>query len=319
MPEWLIERGIGETRAVLVDRGRIVEARVELEGAVAAGAVLEARLTSIGDDGRNAVAADCDGGEYLLPQAPRGVTQGAQLSIEVTRSAIPGSEPWKRALARAAAPGVAPAEPGLGGEVLPFPAPHDRLGQLGWHDLLEEARSGLVSFAGGELRIFATPAMTLIDVDGWLPPQELAVAGAAAAARAIRRLDLGGSIGIDLPTVPGKAARQAAAQAIDAELPLPFERTAVNGFGFVQLVRPRRRASLAELAHDRAAFEARALLRRAGFEPPGAKTLVAHRAVIALLESRRDWLDALARQVGGAVTLRSDPSLPIHGGHAQSR
>ena len=106
------------------------------------------------------------------------------------------------------------------------------------NDLLDEARTGVVTFAGGELRISPTPAMTLIDVDGYLEPDELAVLGAAEAARAIRRLDIGGSIGIDLPTASGKAARQAAAAAIDGALPRPFERTAVNGFGFVQIVRP---------------------------------------------------------------------------------
>ena len=111
--------------------------------------------------------------------------------------------------------------------------------------------------------------MTLIDVDGYLPPDELAVLGAAkrrepsgastSAARSASIFRLAG----------GKAARQAAAAAIDAALPQPFERTAVNGFGFVQIVRPRSRASLVELAQDRAAFEARALLRRAAFEAAG--------------------------------------------------
>ena len=130
-------------------------------------------------------------------------------------------------------------------------------------DLLDEARSGIVSFPGGELRVSLTPAMTLIDVDGQLPPAELAVAGARAAADAIRRHGVGGSIGIDLPTNEGKAARQAAAEAVDVILPKPFERTAVNGFGFLQIVRPRAHASLFELAADRAPFEARALLRAA--------------------------------------------------------
>ena len=115
-----------------------------------------------------------------------------------------------------------------------------------------------------------TPAMTLIDVDGTLPPADLAAAGAEAAARAILRHDIGGSIGIDLPTVAGKAQRQRIGELVDAILPQPFERTAVNGFGFLQIVRPRRRASLFELAADRPAFEARALLRRAAMERTGA-------------------------------------------------
>jgi hypothetical protein len=160
--------------------------------------------------------------------------------------------------------------------------------------------------------------MTLIDVDGSLPAAELATAGAGAAAQAIRRLDIGGSIGIDLPTIRGKAERQAPAEAVDARLPQPFERTAVNGFGFLQIVRPRPRASLLELAQDRAGFEARALLRRAAFEPNGPKRLAAHPAVIAVLEGKPDWIEALARQVGGTVTLRAEPSLPIHGAYVEN-
>jgi hypothetical protein len=141
--------------------------------------------------------------------------------------------------------------------------------------------------------------------------------GAAEAAKAIRRLDIGGSIGIDLPTAGSRAARQAAAAAIDTALPQPFERTAVNGFGFVQIVRPRCRPSLIELAQDRASFEARALLRRAASEGPGAMRLVAHPSVIAALEGKPEWLAALSRQVGGAVGLRADPAIPMSGGYAE--
>jgi hypothetical protein len=182
--------------------------------------------------------------------------------------------------------------------------------------LLEEAREGIVRFAGGELRVSLTPAMTLIDVDGTLQLGELAMAGARAAARAIRRHGVGGSIGIDLPTIEGKSERIAVGEAVDDVLPKPFERTAVNGFGFLQIVRPRTHASLFELAADRAPFEARALLRRAGRET-GARRLAAHPAVIAVLERHPDWLDALARQVGGAVGLRADPSLAMSAGHAE--
>jgi hypothetical protein len=253
--------------------------------------------------------------EYLLPKGAPGVTEGAALNIEVTREEIPGAEPWKRPLARVSdeAPRQSQA---LEGRELRLPSPE--LGDAGWDDLIEQARSGVVAFGGGELRIAATPAMTLIDVDGFLDPGELAVRGAAEAARAIRRLDIGGSIGIDLPTVGSKAARQAAAAAFDEVLPLPFERTAVNGFGFLQVVRPRRHASLIELAQDRVAFEARALLRRAAFEPAGAKRLVAHPAVAAVLEAHPVWLEALGRQLGGAIGLRADPGLPMSGAYAES-
>jgi ribonuclease G len=316
LPDWLIERGIGETRAVRLDAGEIVEARIQLEDVVPAGTVIDARLTDIGTSGRNAVAAAGDAREYLLPVAPGGVTQGARISIEVTREAVPGTEPWKRPLARITDQAPRPAIE-LGGEVLPFPSPEDRLERGGWSDLLEEARSGIVRFPAGELRVSLTPAMTLIDVDGHLPPAKLAMAGAQAAARAILRHGIAGSIGIDLPTISGKAERQAVGSEVDAILPQPFERTAVNGFGFLQIVRPRARASLFELAADRAAFEARAFLRRVARERSGATTLAAHPTLIRVLEQHPAWIEQLSRQIGGAATLRSDPSLPIHGAYAQ--
>ena len=320
MPEWLVERGIGETRAVLVDRGEILEARIELDDTVAAGTVLSARLKSSGGANGRALAVDESGTEFILPRGAPGIVEGAQLSIEVTRPRIPGNEPWKRPQARVsdkrprAAPDLAEQ---LGGRVLPFPAASDGLAELGWRDLVEEARTGMLRFAGGELRISTTPAMTLIDVDGYLPAEELAVAGAREAAKAIRRLDIGGSIGIDLPTTGSRAARQHAASVLDPALPQPFERTAVNGFGFVQIVRPRSRASLVELAQDRGRFEARALLRGAAFDGPGPKRLVAHGAVIRAIEDRPDWLETLARQVGGAIELRAEAGLPISGGYVE--
>ena len=316
MPDWLIERGIGETRAVRLHAGEIVEARIQLDGTVPAGTILQARMTETGTSGRNAVARSEDGEEYLLPVAPRGVTQGARVSIEVTREAIPGSEPWKRPLARVTDEAPRPAA-SLDAMQLPFPSPEDRLEGAGWSDLLEEARSGVVRFPGGELRVSLTPAMTQIDVDGHLPPVKLAMAGARAAARAILRHGIAGSIGIDLPTVSGKVERQAIGAAVDAILPQPFERTAVNGFGFLQIVRPRARASLFELAADRAAFEARALLRQAALERTGATTLVAHPSIMRVIEQHPAWIEQLSRQVGGAVTLRSDASLPIHRAYAQ--
>ena len=309
MPDWQHERGIGETRAVRIERGEIVEARIWLDGVAVVGSVLSASLKTIGTP----AVAVADGAEYLLPKGAPGNTQGTALTIEVTRETIPGAEPWKRPLARVAE-GSAAKTPSLQGEQLAFPAPDDQLEVAGWSDLLDEARSGMIDFPGGMLRVSPTPAMTLIDVDGTLAPTDLALAGAKAAARAIVRHGIGGSIGIDLPTVAGKAVRQAIGEAIDAILPPPFERTAVNGFGFVQIVRPRRHASLFELAADRPNFEARALLRRAA-RLTGAVTLTAAPAVIAAILD--PWREALSRQVGGAVTLQADPSRAISGGHAQ--
>ena len=306
--------GIGEVRWALLEDGNILETRVKLEGIASAGEILEAKLTSVGRDGRNATAIAKDQ-EFLLPEAPKGITEGASFYLEVAREKIPGLEPWKRALGRAALKPSFVGNEGNGSTVA-MPT-EDRLGQAGWNDIIEEARSGTVRFAGGELTIFVTPAMTLIDVDGTLPPHELALAAARSAASAIRRHGIAGSIGIDFPTVAGKALRNDIGAVFDEAVPKPFERTAVNGFGFLQIVRPRRHASLFELAQDEAPFEARDLLRRLG-RGTGALRLVAHPAVVAVLVGKPDWLDALARQVGGSIGLRADSALPMSGGYAEA-
>lgn len=305
MPEWLIERGIGETRAALVDDGEIVEARIRRDGVIPAGTILEAKLVTVAPR----VAVEARGETFLLPRGVSGVSEGRTLFVEVTREALGGAEPWKRGLAR-----ITSDEP----RAAPVLA-EGREGSIAeWDDLLEDARSGIVRFEGGELRIEPTAAMTMIDVDGWLEPAQLAQVAAWAAARAIRRLDLGGSVGIDFPTLRSREERREVDRVLDDLLPKPSERTAINGFGFVQVVRPRARASLIELARDRAAFEARALLRRVAAESPGLKRIVAHPAVVALLEQHRAWLDALARQVGGTVSLRADAALPMSGGYAEN-
>nr|WP_294848651.1 ribonuclease [uncultured Sphingomonas sp.] len=303
MPEWIIEDGIGETRAALVENDQIVEARVRREGVTPAGTVVDAKLVAIAPR----VMVEADGEQFLLPRGASGVSEGRGLRIEVTREALGGAEPWKRGLARMtdeaprAAPPLAEGQPG-------------RIG--GWNDLLDEARTGIVRFDGGELRIEPTAAMTMIDIDGWLVPDKLSQMGAWAAARAIRRLDLGGPTGIDFPTLRDKAARTQADSILRDYLEAPFEKTAINGFGFAQVVRPRTRASLVDLATDRAAFEARALLRRLGGEV-GARSIVANPAVIRVLNANPDWVDRLARQIGGTVALRSEPALAMSGGYAE--
>ncbi|WP_338501872.1 ribonuclease [Sphingomonas kaistensis] len=308
MPEWQVERGIGEERWVRIAGGDITDARIHLDGAPRAGEQREVRIKAVRPQ---AVATDGTG-EFLLPGGAGGHPEGARALIEVTREPIPGAEPWKRPLARVIEAGAV--STALAGDSIPFPAPDDPLEAVGWSDLLEEARSGLIAFAGGTLRVSVTPAMTLIDVDGIGRPEDLARNAAKAAAAAIRRHSIGGSIGIDFPTVAGREVRQQIAELIDARLEKPFERTAVNGFGFLQIVRPRRGPSLFELAADRPAFEARALLRRAARQV-GSIRLACHPAVAAAL--RPEWLDQLGRQIGGSVALREDTGLAMSGGHAE--
>jgi ribonuclease G len=183
----------------------------------------------------------------------------------------------------------------------------DALEAAGWSELLDEAASGEITFAGGALRMTPTPAMCLFDVDGAGDPAPLALAGARAACAAIRRHRIGGSIGIDLPTVGSKAERVAIGEAIDATLPPPFERTAMNGFGFVQIVRPRPRASIPELVRaDPVGAAARATLRMIERVPPNAPNR--HRLPAAVAEriaAQPGWMAELVRRTGRTPILEA--------------
>jgi len=310
LAEWLYEAGIGEARAALVEDGAIRAARIERDDdALRPGAIAAGRLTEITVKGREGVVTLAEGGEALLSPLPPGITQGASLKVEIVRAALPERGRAKRARAisatddadERAGPDLLARIEASGVSVRRLQAHEpDALEAAGWSEMLEEAESGEIAFPGGALRLSLTPAMTLFDVDGQPPLDALAVAAATAAARAIVRLGIGGSIGIDFPTIEGRGPRQAVAAAIDAALPQPFERTAMNGFGFLQIVRRRRRASLPELLRDDSVGAAvRARLRRIErTPPPGERLHRVPRAELALIRARPGWIAELARRTG---------------------
>ncbi len=309
MAEWLVERGIGEVRAARVAGGAIRELRIEVaDGALRVGEVLAVRVTS-----RNWLpgldeAEGRDGHSLLLRDSD--AAEGARLHAAIVREAGLERGRAKRALA-VPHPGPAAPAPSLE-EVLAatgLPVRHlhahepDLLEAAGWSERLEEAATGEIVRPGCTLRLSLTPAMTLIDVDGSGPADALALAGAREAAALVELFGHGGSIGLDLPTVGSKAARRAVDEALDLALPAPFERTAMNGFGFVQIVRPRARPSLPEaLAADALGHRLRALLRQAQREPPGrAICLTLSEPLARHLDAHPYWLDELGRRRGAAV------------------
>lgn len=307
MAEWLYEAGIGENRAALIARGAIWKARIELEPAgPRTGAVLNARLI---DKSSGKVSLE-GGGEALCDPLPPGVTQGGMLRVRIVREPIP--EPGRLKLPKAV-PSDQPlaAGPDLLARITATGLPvrtmrahePDMLEEAGWSEVLEEATTGDIAFPGGMLRLCPTPAMTLFDVDGSGPLEPLAVAAAHAVARAIERYNITGSIGVDFPTLPGKAARTAVAEAIDAALPQPFERTTVNGFGFLQIVRRRSRPSLPEiLLADSIGAEARAELRRAErLLPPFPESYMVSQRVARRLAQKAEWTTAFANRTGNAM------------------
>ncbi len=313
MAEWLVEAGIGETRALLVDRGEVLAARLDWPGRLAAGLVEDAILIARAAGSRRGTARFANGEEALVDQLPVDAQEGAPIRLKVTRSALAEAGRLKRAQARPTgdAPCPAPSPPG---KIIPcFPAGL-------WEEVWGEAWDGSVDFAGGTLTISPTPAMTVIDIDGDLPARSLALAAVAPLAAGIRRLDLAGSIAIDFPTLADKADRQAVDTALAAALQgWPHERTAMNGFGLVHLVARLERPSLLHrLAMNRNRAAALMLLRRAEqVRDPGSQLLLtAHpdvrHAVIP------EWETELARRAGRAIRWQDDTSLAPESGFAQA-
>lgn len=318
MTEALVESGLGATRALVLDGETVIEAHLERDDAgLLPGTIAPARIRKLLEPGRRAIVVIGQSEALLEPLPPR--VEGAALMVEVVRAALPESGRPRLPKVRLSE-GPACAGPPLvrrlpaAGHRVTLLGPHEgaRLDAAGWGEIVEQAQTGFVPFDGGMLTISPTPAMTVIDVDGAGDLQVLAVAAARAAAAAIRCFGVTGSIGIDFPSLSGKAARAAIDTLLDAALPQPFEKTAINGFGFVQIVRPRRFASLVEQVRA-PGFAALELLRRATGHV-GTATLTAHPQVTAWLRGRPGLIDGLARRIGGTVTLADDPLRPISAG-----
>lgn len=327
--EWLVEAGIGEERAILVADGAVLAARLQWDEPWRAGAIAEARLVSRIPGTRRAVLRLPDGSEALGEGVDPALTEGRPVMVRVTRSAIAEKGRTKLPQVRPAAPGDGPrAAPSLLQELAEGPHPvrsvpvqGDAFRTAGWDDLLAEALTGESAFAGGSLVISPTPAMTLIDIDGPPPLPALAVAAVPAIAAALRRFDVGGSVGIDFPSLAEKAPRRAVDEALAQALAASGwqgERTGMNGFGFVQLVSRLERPSLiARFARAPAGAAARRLLRQAErVAEPGVLLLTAHPAVRRAM--REEWEAELARRTGRRHAWHEDARLALTATFAQA-
>lgn len=313
---WLIEEGIAETRALLIEGERALAAKIDWPGELSSGTRVTGKLTAKLKGTRRGVALLDGGTEALVDHLPAQITEGQSLDLVITRAALAERGRLKRAQARVADHAAAPAAaPRLSGKVVRhFPAGL-------WEDVWHAASSASLDFPGGEILVSTTPAMTVIDIDGIGAPRDVALAAVPAIARALAWFDLGGNIGIDFPTLSAKDDRRAIDAALGAGLAdWPHERTAMNGFGFVQLVARLEGPSLLHrFASHRLGMAARMALRRAEIAAQTGTGRVLLLTVHPALKARlkQAWLDELSRRTGREVQIKVDPALAIEAANAQ--
>jgi hypothetical protein len=302
----LVEAAPGATRALVLDGDTVVEAHIaRADDPLPVGLIAPARLA----DRRQGVVV-LAGAEAQLAPVPADWPEGQTRLVEVLRPARPDGVRDKQARVTAhdgparPAPDLATRLATAGHAVTPVPAHGpDVLADSGWDAVLEEALSGRVEFPGGRLLVAPTPAMLVIDVDGTGDLARLAEAAARAVAALIRRHGIGGPVVVDFPSLGGRAPR-AVVDAILAEtLPPPFEKTAMNGFGLVQIIRPRRQLSLLENVRQ-PGFAALELLRRAQ-RLVGPVQIEAQASVIDWLAAHPALIAYCARLTGGTLALQA--------------
>lgn len=313
---WLVEDGIGEQRALLVDGDTVLAAKVTWPGDLPVGGIVSGRLVSKAAGAKRGTVQLDNGTEVLIDRIPGDVTEGSLVRLHITRAALAERGRFKRAQGRIVGKGdpMPPVEADAfkAGEIVRrFPAGM-------WEEVWDAMASGDMAFAGGSLLFSVTPAMTVVDIDGTLPPRDLALAAVPALARALRVFDLGGSIAIDFPTIDSRADRKAVDNALESALAdWPHERTAMNGFGLVHIVARLEGPSLLHrMTVSPVGAAARMALRKAEMvEGPGLTLLTVHPALKAKI--RPDWIAELERRTGRALRIEADPGLAIEAAQAQ--
>lgn len=354
----LCDTSPGEIRCGRVEDGKLLEYRVFRSGwhAAAIGMLFTVRIAGKAANGL-AIADIGNGVEALLEHAPK-CPEGTLLAAELIRMPIAEPGRWKPAVMRALAevePRKITGPHGGGtdaiahflrplmvgvdhivcrdalavrriadiiGDDKPFEIRPDAMDEADFDSLADLATRGEFPISAGMLSIERTRAMTMIDVDGGGNALALNLAAAREIPRLLRLLDIGGQIGIDFLSLPDRKARQEVDRALaQASRPLgAHERTAMNGFGFVQIVRPRPTPSIPEIlcgvTSGRLSVETQALwlLREAArTHGAGARRLVARPAIIDWLRAAPDLLSALAIDLAYPIELVPDSAATGYG------
>jgi ribonuclease G len=335
---------------------RLIRLRRGERALLAAGERYTARILQKLGNGNALVNLGVEAEVILSPALS--LPEGLLLAVTMVRAPIPEPGRWKRARVRPDPDGEVGLEPGwqfsaepwelflqrhaplveailcadagaahevsqlLGANAPPIRIDPAAIEEVDFESLIDQAVTGEFPTTGGTISVERTRAMTMIDVDGVGAPLALNLAAAAVLPALLRRFDIGGPIGVDFLTLKSRAERtQVDAALAQASANLgPHERTALNGFGFCQIIRPRPGPSVMELlcgvTPGKLSTETQAihLLRAAGRSQGfGARQLVARPAIIDLIRTWPEEVGALRSSLGTVIELVPDPSVSGYG------
>jgi len=312
----------GERRAAVVEDGNIVEIHIQRDALWALGECGVGRIDRKTPSGAYVVADD---GSALLLRGKTNALEGARVMFEVTREAI--SEPGR----------IKPPEiilrDSAGNPLIGKDALWDaRLASLGQSAINASIAEGIdVAIAGqsqlGDVTISfqRTKAGLVFDIDGIGDAFAINLVAASEIARLLRLYQVGAMALIDFVSMESKAQRTQIAEAFDAASvldPRSFERTAINGYGMMQVVRARPRPSvldqlfgtrIAALSDETQAYWLlRAVAQSSGF---GARTVTTRPEVATLLQSERwaAWRAQAVRLAGADMQVVVDEKAAGYG------
>jgi ribonuclease G len=323
LTELWIDDAPGERRAALVENGNMVEVHIQRDLHLALGGQNSGRIDRKTPSGAYVVSDDDD--EVLVRRSsPK--PEGARVGFEITRESI--CEPGR----------VKPPEATLLDDVSTACSDQrqlwetrlKRFGDLPRRNAdisaaFDAALAGVSQMGDATISFQRTKAGLVFDVDGVGDPMAANLMAAREIARLLRLYQVGGVAMIDFIAVESKDHRQAIAAAFDEASEADsrsFERSAINGFGLMQVVRARPRPSiLDQLFGTRIAAlsdetQALWLLREAGRSSGfGQRTITARNAVANLLASQ-DWVSfriECERQTGAPLVIVVDEQITGYG------
>ncbi len=227
----------GETRAVLFEDGVAVELHIWCEGQAAPGSVIDGKVIS---KARARAFLTLASGEEAVITPPPPEPEGATVRVQIIRARI--SEPGEVKLATARLSEADLYEISEDQWRAGLCERADTVIRAGadFDDHFDIAQTGRSNVEGATIWFERTKAGLVCDVDGSGDAFAINQVAAAEIARLLRLFQIGGAAMIDFVGMENKAARLAVAAAFDsasAADPRGFERTSINGYGLMQVIR----------------------------------------------------------------------------------